>query len=181
MATVTYMFSTSGQFPLVRFASTISNPGVYPVTGAAVTWTAYNSANAIVGSHVHDSYAIPALSSITYVGGAGSVNLSGAPARVAVAVTNPGHYMKTVPATLPVTTVALANSTTGGSPFYADATSYTVTGNVTVEGPKPVASADLDISITLLNSAGAVVGADFWDTTTQLPSTLNPGTKIGDV
>lgn len=172
---VTYTFLTTGQSPLVRFVATITNPGVYPVTGAVVSWTAYNSANAIVGSHTHDSYPINALSSITYVGGAGSVNLSGPPAKVTATITNPGTYVRTVPPTFTVSTIAVSNSTID---IYSDATPYTVSADVTIGGTRPVASADLDVSIVLVDASGAPVGATFYDTATKLPAMLNPGTKV---
>jgi hypothetical protein len=170
---VNYFFTASGT-SFIRFAATISNPGLAPLAGAVIQWTAFDVSGALVGSHTHYCYPINALSSITYVGGAGSATFTGTPVKVTATVKEPGSYGKTVPPSFPVTTVQLAANSFN---LFTNATTYKVTADVTIAGTETVTISDLDLSIVLLDASGNIVGADF-DEPTNLPTTLTPGTKI---
>lgn len=171
--TVQYFFAAAGT-NFLRFAAAVTNPGLLPLEGVALQWTAYNAAGVVVGSYNHRAYPIGALSTIEYDGGAGRTILTGPPARVAVTITGKGSYTHTLPPVDTVGTIQLASSS---SNLFSNATTYTVSGVVTIGGNKPVTTSDLDISLTLLNATGSIVGVTF-DDPTNLPTTLMPGTKV---
>jgi hypothetical protein len=173
-ATVAFFFESQSS-NYFRFAAPIVNPGPLPLVGVTVTWTAVDATGAIVGSFVHHCPPINGNSTFMYVGGAGSALLSGVPAKVTTAITDPGQYVMEPAPSFPVSSIQLTQSPyQDGSP---NATTYEVTADVTIGGSVAVQSASLDIPITLTNASGAIVGADFY-VPDNLPATLSPGAVI---
>ena len=116
--------------------------------------------------------AINALSTITYVGGAGSAILTGLPASVSVTIAKKGDYIPTAATPYLVDSVQFAPA----SGYYTNGSTYDVSGYVTI-GSTEISSANLYVRIVLSNAAGQVVGADF-QMPTNLPATLTPGLRI---
>lgn len=78
------------EYNVLRFVVIISNDNGYVIRDVTTEWIAYDKNDAIVGSHDAVQADIPANGHIYYVGGAGSANLSGTPARVEIRVTTDG-------------------------------------------------------------------------------------------
>jgi hypothetical protein len=167
-------FSQNPTLNYFRFAAPVVNPGALPLVGVTVTWTAVDATGAIVGSFVHHCPPIGAMSTLMYVGGAGSALLSGVPAKVTTTITDPGDYDITATPPFTVSSIAFTQASYQDSP---SATTYAVTADITIGGSVPIQSASLDIPITLTNGSGAVVGADFYEPD-NLPATLSPGNVI---
>jgi hypothetical protein len=169
-----WFWSETGGTNLMRVAATVSNPGLEPINGVAMSWNALDASGALVGSHSHTIPTINALSSWTYVGGAGAAELTGTPASATVVVAQKGSYVKQAATPYAADSVQFAVSTYG---IYTGATDYSVTGDITI-GTNQIPSSSLDVAILLTNAAGQVVGADF-DEPSNLPAVLTPGLRIG--
>jgi hypothetical protein len=168
-----WFWSETGGTNLMRLVATVSNPGLEPINGVKVSWNALDASGALVGSY--SSSTIPtvnALSSWTYVGGAGDL-LTGAPASAVVVVAEKGSYVKQLAVPYPADSVQFAVAQDG---IYTGATDYDVTGDITI-GTSQIPSTSLDVVIVLTNAAGQVVGADF-DQPDNLPAVLTPGLRI---
>ena len=176
---VAFFRMVPGSNSYFRFAASIMNPESKTIAGMVVTWTAYDSAGAIVGSRPHHCPLIGANSTQTYVGGAGSISLSGVPARVSAVITDPGHFVDTPASPFPVTSVQFSQASAAFQAGF-DPTAfavYEVTGDVTIGGSVSVQPVTLDIPITLTDSNSKIVGADFYQPT-NLSVPLTPGTKF---
>lgn len=175
-----WFWSETGGTNLMRVAATVSNPGLEPINGVMISWNALDASGALVGSYSKTIPTIDALSSWTYVGGAGAANLTGAPANATVMVAQKGSYVKQVATPYGADSVQFAVSQYGG--IFTGATDYSVTGDITI-GANQIPSSSLDVVILLTNAAGQVVGADF-NVPENLPAVLTPGLRIaiqGDV
>jgi hypothetical protein len=170
---VQWFLYTGSSASYFRVVAPVQNPGLLPLAGVKVSWTAYDNSGAIVGSYSRAIPEIGALASWNYVGGAG-ITLKGVPVRATVTITDAGNYVKTSAPVFPVDSVQFSISTFQNSP---NATTYEVSGYVTVGGSAPVLSANLDIPIVLYGPSGSIVGGDFYYPT-DLPATLSPGTRF---
>jgi hypothetical protein len=156
----------------MRVVSTISNPGLEPISGVKVSWNALDPSGALVGSYSSTIPTINALSAWTYVGGAGDL-LTGTPASATVVPVEKGTYVKQVATPYAADSVQFAVAQYG---IYTGATDYSVTGDVTI-GANQIPASSLDVVILLTNASGQVVGADF-DKPDNLPAVLTPGLRI---
>ena len=170
-----WFWSETGGTNLMRVVASVSNPGLEPVSGVKVSWNALNASGALVGSYSSTLPTINALSSWTYVGGAGAAVLTGTPASATVVPAEKGSYVTQVAAPYAADSVQFAVSPYGGG-IYPGATDYSVTGNITI-GANQIPSNSLDVDIVFTNAAGQVVGADF-DQPTNLPAVLTPGLRV---
>ncbi len=94
-----WFWSDSGiQAPLFRMVSFIGNPGPKALTGVQLEWIAYDASNSLVGTHKTTVPTIPPGAKIPYVAGAGSLNLSGIPAKVELRVADKGSFVDTAAA-----------------------------------------------------------------------------------
>ncbi len=168
-----WFWSETGGTNLMRVVATVSNPGLEPINGVKMSWNALNASGALVGSYGSTIPTINALSSWTYVGGAGSAYLNGMPASATVVVAENGSYVTQMGTPYVADSVQFAVSQYG---IYTGATDYTVTGDITI-GANQIPSSSLDAAIVLTNGAGQVVGADI-DVTQNLPAVLTPGLRI---
>jgi hypothetical protein len=169
-----WFFSDTGEIaPFFRVAVTVSNPGLEPINGVKMSWNALDASGALVGSYSRYIPTINALSSWTYVGGAGSTLLTGTPASAMVVVAEKGSYVKQAATPYAADSVQFAVNPYG---IYTGATDYSVTGDITI-GTNQIPSSSLDAVILLTNAAGQVVGADV-DQDDNLPAVLTPGLRI---
>jgi hypothetical protein len=168
-----WFWSETGGTNLMRVVATVSNPGLEPINGVTVSWNALNASGVLVGSYSSTIPTINALSSWTYVGGAGGTILTGTPASATVVAAEKGSYVKQLATLYTTDSLQFAVSQYG---IYTGATDYSVTGNITI-GPNQIPSSSLDVVIVLTNAAGQVVGADF-DQPSNLPAVLTPGLRI---
>jgi len=168
-----WFWSETGGTNLTRVVATVSNPGLEPISGVKVSWNALDASGALVGSYSSTIPTINALSSWTYVGGAGSVLLTGTPASAMVVVAEKGSYVKQMATPYTADSVQFGVNPYG---IYTGATDYSVTGDITI-GKNQIPSSNLDVVIVLANAAGQVVGADF-DKPDNLPAVLTPGLRI---
>lgn len=173
---VAFFWVSAGTNTYFRFAAPIVNPGSQTLNGTVVSWTAYDSSGAIVGSLNHHCPPIGTHSTQMYVGGAGSASLSGVPAKVAVEISALGQFVDTVPPTFSVTSVQFTQGSFQDPSAPPGNITYEVTGDITISGDS-VQSASLNIPIILTDGNGAIVGADFYQPD-NLPATLDPGTKF---
>jgi hypothetical protein len=170
-----WFWSEAGGTNLMRVVASVSNPGLEPINGVKMSWNAFNSSGALVGSYGSTIPTINALSSWTYVGGAGSAYLNGTPASATVVVAEKGSYVTQEATPYVADSVQFAVNPYGGG-VYPGATDYTVTGDITI-GTNQIPSSSLDAAIVLTNGAGQVVGADI-DVAQNLPAVLTPGLRI---
>jgi hypothetical protein len=175
--TVSYFVVSAPPDPYFRFAAPVVNPGSETLDGVVVSWTAYDASGAIVGTFTHHMAAIAAHSAEMYVGGAGSAELSGTPARVTAKITNSGVFTSQPSVAFPVKATQFTQSQFPDPTDPAGDSDYEVTGDVTVTGTSTIQTANLDVSIVLTDSSGKIVGADFYQPD-NLPSTLGPGTSF---
>lgn len=150
-----------------RFLATISNSSDKAIEGLETEWVAYDSNDAIIGSKKGTRPTIPAGGVLTYVGGAGSFNLSGVPARVEVRIINPGRFTSDAGPLIAVSDVKFEKDEFGPE--------YTVTAKASA--PVELTTEYLGACIVLKNAAGDVVGADFW-APENLPSTIPAGSSF---
>jgi len=153
--------------PLFRFVAQIHNPGPKALGGIQTEWIAYDADGSIVGSFKSERPIVPPRGTIPYVGGAGAADLSAIPAKVDMRIVQPGSFLETYSPACTVSDPQLQRES---------AKEYTVKARVTT-GVEEVASAKLDGYIVLRDSAGAIVGADFW-TPERLPERVPAGTKF---
>jgi hypothetical protein len=170
-----WFWSATGGTNLMRVVASVSNPGLEPISGVKVSWSALNASGALVGSYSSSLPTIDALSSWTYVGGAGSANLTGPPASATVVAAEKGSYVTQEATPYAADSVQFA-VTPDGDFVYPGATDYTVMGNITI-GSNQIPSSSLDVNIVFTNATGQVVGADF-DEPSNLPAVLTPGLRI---
>ena len=150
---VTY-FAVDPQFDVMRFVAEIKNNASEPLVGLRTEWIAYDANDVIVGNRTKQQPAIPAGGTFDYVGGAGSANLTGTPARVEVTVVDPGSRDADAASSLLEVTDVVANPNTvlGG---FDDATA-------TVTAPADgVRKDDLASSMIIRNAEGIITDADF--------------------
>lgn len=136
---------------VLRFVVKINNANSYTLRGVTTEWIAYDNNDAIVGSYGGPQPDIPANSFIYYVGGAGSVNLSGTPARVEVRITTEGLLSNRE---LPKISVSDIQIKDHGYNWF--------TVSAVCETDSEINTADLDGQIIVKNADGAVINADFW-------------------
>jgi len=168
-----WFWSETGGTNLMRVAVTVSNPGLEPINGVKMSWNGLDASGALVGSHSSTIPTVNALSSWTYIGGAGAANLTGAPATATVVVAEKGSYVKQVATPYATDSIQFAVNPYG---IYTGATDYSVTGDITI-GADQIPSTSLTVVIVLTNAAGQVVGADF-NIPSNLPAVLTPGLRI---
>lgn len=152
------------QDKLLRFIAPIGNPGDRAIEGLETEWVAYDANDVIIGSFKKKQSFVPAGGTLPYVGGK---LLSDTSARVEVRITDPGRYSDSPPA-LEVTNVSFLKQDYGDD--------YKITGDGKAD--IDVASSRLAAYIILKNESGEIVGADFWTSWGELPSTIPAGTKF---
>ena len=170
-----WFWSATGGTNLMRVVASVSNPGLEPISGVKVSWNALNASGALVGSYSSTLPTIDALTSWTYVGGAGSANLTGPPTSATVVAAEKGSYVTQEATPYTADSVQFV-ITPYGDIVYPGASGYTVTGNITI-GANQIPSSSLDVNIVLTSASGQVVGADF-DQPNNLPAVLTPGLRI---
>lgn len=163
-------FNVDDNAVVVRFVAAITNPGPQTLHGLTTEWVAYDDDGTIVGAHSGARPRIGAGETFLYVGGAGGANLTGAPARVEVNITDPGRFVPGNPQRLDVSAITLEENTFGGD------LAYDVTAAVTI-GDESIESERLTGSVVLRDESGTIVGADFWSPT-SLPATLTAGSTF---
>lgn len=147
-------FAVESEFDVMRFVAAITNNGSEPITGLRTEWIAYDANDVIVGNRVKRQPTIPAGETFNYVGGAGSANLTGTPARVEVTVVDEGRFDAEAGSSFLAVTDVVANPNTvlGG---FDD-----VTATVTAP-PEGVRKDELGSSLIIRDLAGAITEADF--------------------
>ena len=153
---------------MLRFVAVIDNPLSQTRVGVVTEWVAMEAADAIVGSVKTHQPPLAGRSTHTYVGGAGSVLLTGTPVAVSVNVVNKGTLTKEAGDTWAVDSVSLTPEFRTGE--------YRVTATVTT-GSRTVAAAQITANVVLKDAAGSIVGADF-ETPENLPAAVPPNTKF---
>lgn len=170
-AQVVYTFVSKA--PFVRFAAVISNPSKRTRTGVITTWKALDSDGVIVGTHDLVQPPIPPGQTIVYVGGAGSANLSGTPARVTVEITDEGKMVGAKP--VQAASVASVSFKRSGFDMNAGAHDYEV--SVTIVAHTDVTTSDLNIPVLIRDKENKIIGADWADLGTA-PARLADGDKV---
>ena len=156
---------------VTRFVAAITNPSAQPLKGLVTEWIAYDVDDVIVGNRTKEQPTIPAGGTFNYVGGAGSLNLTGLPARVVVTVKNVGKLdAGEESAFLTVENAVLMPPEFSGG--FGEATA-------TVVSPATEVSKDsIDSTLILRDAAGNVVDADF-DGEIAGPDVFPPDSKFG--
>jgi hypothetical protein len=150
---VTY-FSVDPDFDVMRFVAEITNNANEPLVGLRTEWIAYDANDVILGNRIKEQPAIPAGATFAYVGGAGSANLTGTPARVEVTVVDAGDLDPEAASPL----LQVADVTVNPNPVlggFEDATS-TVTAP-----PEGVRKDELAPSLIIRDAEGSITEADF--------------------
>jgi hypothetical protein len=158
---------------LFRFASYIRHSYDYTVEGIVTRWEAYDASGAIVGSQLTKHPPILAGMALPYVGGAGSIILSGVPASVALFVVDSGKRTDTLPRIFTVDGIDLRPDGTVRRPRLDE---YRVAATVTTDD-QPTASDAIAIQIIVKDGTGGIVGAEF-DRPNNVPEILAPGSRI---
>ncbi len=151
---------------VLRFVVKLSNPNLYPMRDITTEWIAYDKNGAIVGSFDVKQADIPANGYIYYVGGAGSANLSGIPARVELQTTVEGV----------LTNRALPNITVGNVQIKNHGFNwFTASADCTTDSE--INSVDLDGQIIIKDADGQIIAADFWSAD-NLPDSIDANGKF---
>lgn len=155
-----------------RFVAAIHNPASKVLSGLKIQWVAVDASGAVVGSHAGVMPDIPANADFLYVGGAGSVFLTGTPASVKLTVVSPGKLVSAPSQSLATADISMSKD----SFSIGSGDEYTVLATI-ISGDAPAARSALSIFVVLRDAAGKIVGADF-TTADNAPETIPPGTKI---
>ena len=158
---------------LLRFVAPIRNGFSRTVEGVTTRWEAIDATGAIVGTQTTRHTAIPAGGTLLYVGGAGSVNLTGVPAGVQLTVIEQGRLSDAPSRLFAVDSVELSNE---GTSRRAREREFRVAANITTAA-EAVQRSDVTISAILRDAAGNIVGASF-ERPDNVPETLPPATKF---
>ena len=151
---------------VLRFVVKISNANPYTLRGVTTEWVAYDKNGAIVGSYDGSQPDIPANGCVYYVGGAGSANLSGTPARVEMKITTEGLLTNRE---LPVISVSNIQVENHGFNW------FTVSADCVTDSD--INTADLDGQIIVKNADGEIIDADFWSAD-NLPDSIEANGKF---
>jgi hypothetical protein len=141
---------------VVRFVAYIRNPHPYTVAGVTTRWEGYAADGTVVGTFSKTHPPILGGTSWTYVGGAGSANLTGRPASVAVFLEHPGQQTDALARTFPVEGVVVERA--GGGDSQPDL--YLATGTATTDGA-PLDRVNTRAIAVARGADGQIVGADF--------------------
>lgn len=136
---------------VLRFVVKLSNENAYTMRNVTTEWIAYDKNDAIVGSHDAVQSDIPANGCIYYVGGAGSANLSGTPARVEMKVTTDGILTNRELPQITVSNVQLVDQGWGGFDVTADCVT-----------DSDILTANLIGQIIVKDAEGQTIEAQFW-------------------
>ena len=159
-------FNVENEFNLLRFAVQIKNPNPYFLTGVKTEWTAYDKDNVIVGFHEGIQPVVPANGCIYYVGGAGSANLSGIPARVEVKIVSDGLLTNKLIPQISVNNIQIKDH---GYNYYEVFADCITDSNIN--------TADLSGTFILKDGNGQIIGAEFWSAD-NLPQSIIAGGKF---
>ena len=151
---------------VLRFVVKISNTNPYTLRGVTTEWVAYDKNDAIVGSYDGSQPDIPANGYVYYVGGAGSANLSGTPARVEMKIKTEGLLTNRE---LPVISVSNIQVENHGFNW------FTVSADCVTDSD--INTADLDGQIIVKNADGEIIDADFWSAD-NLPDSIDANGKF---
>jgi hypothetical protein len=162
-----------GAVKIVRFFAVIRNPSDRALAGVRVRWDALDATGAIVGSHERALPGIPAASSLSYVGGASDLFLTGIPASVRLTVTDAGRLIDNVPASFTVEETAFQST---DFPLVPGRTAYSVSAALTSPSFS-VPRTKVTIFAVLRNAGGDVIGAGF-DQPTSIPDPIAPNTRF---
>lgn len=154
-------FSVDEDATVLRFLVEFNNPNPYPLRGVTTEWTAYDKNDAIVGSYDGTQPDLPANGSAFYVGGAGSANLSGTPARVEVKITYDGLLTNR---DLPQITVSNAQIKNNGFGWFTASADCITNADIQ--------TVDLDGQFIIKDADGQVIDADFWSAD-NLPDSID--------
>ena len=154
------------EYNVLRFVVKITNDNDYTMRDVTTEWIAYDKNDAIVGSHDAAQADIPANSYIYYVGGAGSVNLSGTPVRVEMRVTTEGILTNREMPQISVSNIQIINRGWGGFDVTADCVTNA-----------DIMTANLDGQIIVKDAEGQIIDAEFWSAD-NLPDTIPAGGKF---
>lgn len=139
------------EYNVLRFVVKISNDNDYVMRDVTTEWIAYDKNDAIVGSHDAVQADIPANGHIYYIGGAGSVNLSGTPVRVEIRVTTDGILTNRQMPQISVSNIQIINRGWGGFDVTADCVT-----------DSDIMTANLDGQIIVKDAEGQIIDAEFW-------------------
>lgn len=157
---------------VIRFLAYIRNPHDYTVAGVRTRWEAYAADGSIVGSRTKTQPPILGGISMPYVGGAGSLNLTGKPVAVAVYLESPGQRTDALPRIFPIEGVSI------GPAYKALSTKneYRLGATITTDS-ETVGRDDVVTSLILRGADGQIVGADFLSVE-KAPDVLAPLARI---
>lgn len=158
---------------LTRFAVKITNPENKTRVGATAEWRALDKDGVLVGTHTKELPPIPAKGTWYYVGGAGSVLLTGLPAKIQLEITNNGSLVSG--GNKSVVTVEKAEFKKSEYDLTPGQKEYDVTAVIAVHSE--VKTENINTSVLLLDKKGKVVGADWLDLD-SLPEQLKAGEKV---
>ena len=156
----------------LRFVAKVSNPNSVGISGTELTWEALDENGAYVGSHTKVFNFIPAKSDWLYVGGAGSLNLSGPVAKIEIYLDSPGEaeYNKEL-LLFDVEEIVIDEYE------YGD---WRWTASARIKSPnKTISSDDLLENSIVYDRAGNIVCGDFNSfLSDSFPETVRPGTLV---
>lgn len=151
---------------VLRFVVKLSNPNDYTLKGIHLEWTAYDVDGAVVGNHSGSQPDIPANDYVYYIGGAGSVNLSGTPANVDVKITTEGLLTNRVSPQISVNNAQIKDN---GFSWYTVSAECMTDSEINTEY--------LDGQIIVKDADGQIIDADFWYSE-NLPDSLDANGKF---
>ncbi len=159
-------FGVDEENTVLRFVVQLSNPNTYTLRGVATEWIVYDKNDAIVGSFDGTQPDIPANDSVYYVGGAGSANLSGMPARVEVKITSGGLLTNRKLPQIALSNIQIKNNGFNWFTVFADCVA-----------DADIKTVDLDGQIIIKDANGQILEADFWSAE-NLPDSIDAGGKF---
>lgn len=148
------------EYNVLRFVVKICNDNDYVMRDVTIEWIAYDKNDAIVGSHDAAQADIPANGHMYYVGGAGSANLSGIPARIEIRVTKDGILTNREMPQISVSNIQIINRGWGG---------FKITAECVTDSD--IMTANLRGRIIVKDAEGQIIDADFWSAD-NLPDTI---------
>jgi len=158
-----------------RAVVVLTNTDTQDREGIVTRWEAYDPTGALVGGRTQAQPRLQAGQSWTYVAGAGSLLLSGTPARATVTVVDHGRVVHTPDDVAQIEDIQVTREPV--SIHGRGHTDYTVSARVTTSHI-PTPRENFGVNVVLRDTAIAIVGAGFATIPRTLPDVLPPATAI---